>query len=228
MPAYALRLEETQEKMAELEQQLSQAVRECTEVGIVARNHVKRFLMEYGVWQLSELDYPLRLIYEDYVEKHKIPSIAPLTCLHTFDKMKLHAMREEMQTIAGRRKYELKYVDQVLFLPYYPKPEIAAQFIQARDKNSLVWDFTKKCSRKLKEQIFECLNHVVTITETWRRKEKLMALQYFYGYCIQMGIADIETITLEQEEGFRHYLAQKMSGKVPSRFPGIIEFSRKK
>lgn len=227
MPAYALRLEEAQEKRAELEQQLSQAVRECTEVGIVARNHVKRFLMEYGVWQLSEMDYTLRCMFKEYLNRKQI-SLSHQICLNAFDKMKLHAMREEMQTIAGRRKYELKYVDQVLFLPYYPKPEIAAQFIQARDKNSLVWDFTKKCSRKLKEQIFECLNHVVTITETWRRKEKLMALQYFYGYCIQMGIADIETITLEQEEGFRHYLAQKMSGKVPSRFPGIIEFSRKR
>lgn len=227
MPAYKLQLAEQQEDQEELKRQLDQEVWECTEAVIVTRNHVKRFLMEYGVWRLSEMDYPLRLVYEDYVEKHKIPYVASSTCLHTFDKMKLHAMRHEMQIISGRRKYELKFTDQVVFLPYYPKPEIAEQFVQAKDRNCLVWDFTKKCSRKLKEQVFECLNHVVAISGTWQRKEKLTALQYFYGYCIQMGIADIETITLEQEEGFRQYLAQQMSGRVSRNLPGIIEFSRK-
>lgn len=227
MPAYKLQTAEQQENQEELKRQLDQEVQECTEVRSEFRNYVKRFLMEYDVWHLSEIDYPLRLIYEDYVEKHKIPYAAPLTCLHMFDKMKLHAMRQEMQTISGRRKYELKYADQIVFLPYYPKPEIAGQFIRARDKKSLVWDFTEKCSRKLKEQIFECLNHVVAISGTWQRKEKLTALQYFYGYCTQMRIADIENITLEQEEGFRHYLAQKVSGRWLRRFPGIIELCRK-
>ena len=142
-------LAEQQDDREGLKRQLDQEVQECTEVRIEERNHVKKFLMEYGVWHLSEIDYPLRLIYEDYVKKYKIPYRATLSCLHTFDKMKFHAMRQEMQTISGRRKYELKFTDQVVFLPYYPKPEIAAQFVRARDKNSLVWDFTKKCSRKI-------------------------------------------------------------------------------
>lgn len=67
MPAYVLRLEEAQEKREELERQLCQAVQECTEVRIVSRNHVKRFLMEYGIWQLSEMDYPLRCMFEEYL-----------------------------------------------------------------------------------------------------------------------------------------------------------------
>ena len=128
MPAYALRPEETPEKRAELEQQLSQAVRECTEVGIVPRNHVKRFLMEYGIWKLSEMDYSVRLKYEDYLKRNKA-SLSDMVCLHTFDKIKLYAMKKEMQTLAGRKKYELKYADKVLFLPYYPEIEIAEQFI---------------------------------------------------------------------------------------------------
>ncbi len=102
MPAYKLQLAEQQEDREELKRQLDQEVQGCTEVRIVERNHVKKFLMEYDVWHLSEIDYPLRLIYEDYVEKYKIPYRATLTCLHTFDKMKLHAIREEMQTMAGR------------------------------------------------------------------------------------------------------------------------------
>ena len=52
MPAYAFRVAEPQENREELERQLTQEVRECTEVRITERNHVKRFLMKYGVWQL--------------------------------------------------------------------------------------------------------------------------------------------------------------------------------
>lgn len=136
MPAYILRLAEPQEDREELERQLSLAVRECTEVRIVERNYVKRFLMECGVWKLSEIDYTLRLTFEDYLKENEISYCSPLTFLHTFDRMKLHAMREEMQTMSGRRKYELKYTDKVIFLPYYPKLEIAEQFVKARDKKS--------------------------------------------------------------------------------------------
>ena len=42
MPAYAFRVAEPQENREELERQLTQEVRECTEVRITERNHVKR------------------------------------------------------------------------------------------------------------------------------------------------------------------------------------------
>ena len=143
MPAYAFRVAEPQENREELERQLTQEVRECTEVRITERNHVKRFLMKYGVWQLSEMDYTLRVMFEKYLKESQI-SVSALSCLHAFDQMKIHAMREEMQTITGRRKYELKYENRVLYLPYYPKLEVANLFAKARDKSNLVWDFTKK------------------------------------------------------------------------------------
>lgn len=226
MPAYALRLEETREKREELEQRLSQAVRDCTEVGIVPRNHVKRFLIEYGIWQLSELDYPLRCVFEKYLEGKQL-SVSNLQCLHTFDKMKLHAMQEEMRTMQSRRKYGLKYADEVLYLPYYPDIEIAKKFVAARDRSHLVWDFTKQCDKKLKEQIFACLNHIVKIDTTWERKEKLTALQYLYKYSIQMRIIDLEVITLEQEKEFAAYLPQGIpKGRLVSLF-GIIESCRR-
>ena len=103
MPAYAFRVAEPQENREELERQLTQEVRECTEVRITERNHVKRFLMKYGVWQLSEMDYTLRVMFEKYLKESQI-SVSALSCLHAFDQMKIHAMREEMQTITGRRK----------------------------------------------------------------------------------------------------------------------------
>lgn len=227
MPAHAFRLAEPQENREELERQLTQEVRECTEVGITARNYVKRFLMEHGIWKLSEIDYPLRLDFEDYVEKYELPSNSPLTCLHTFDKMKLHAMREEMRTIAGRRKYEFKYADKVIFLPYDTKIEIAEQLVKASDKEGLVWDFAKPYNRKLKQQIFECLNYIVEAYESWIRKEKLRALQCLYKYCVRIGITDIELITLEQERIFAEYLQQELPGKELSRMSGIIELCRK-
>ena len=46
MPAYKLQLAEQQEDREELKRQLDQEVQGCTEVRIVERNHVKKFLME--------------------------------------------------------------------------------------------------------------------------------------------------------------------------------------
>ena len=226
MPAYAFRVAEPQENREELERQLTQEVRECTEVRITERNHVKRFLMKYGVWQLSEMDYTLRVMFEKYLKESQI-SVSALSCLHAFDQMKIHAMREEMQTITGRRKYELKYENRVLYLPYYPKLEVANLFAKARDKSNLVWDFTKKYERNLKQQIFQCLNRIVTINSTWERKEKLTALQYLYEYCGQMGIVDLESLTLKQEAEFVEYLPPGISGKRLKRWIVIIELCRK-
>lgn len=161
MPAYRLLRVEPREERKELERQLTLAVRECTKVNITARNHVKRFMMEYDVWQLSELDYPLRLKYENYLKRNKT-SVSYTGCLHAFDKMKLHAMKKELQTMSGRRKYELKYTDRVLFLPHYPDVGIAERFIMSNNKDGLVWDFTRRCCSRLKEQIFICLNYVLT------------------------------------------------------------------
>ncbi len=227
MPAHALRLVEPKEEREELERQLSQEVRECTDVKITIRNYVKRFLMEYNVWRLSEIDYPLRLQFENYLEKHEMTYVSPLTCLHTFDRMKLHAMREEMKTIAGRRKYEVRYEDKVVFLPYDTKIEVAEKFTKAKDYVGLVWDFTKPCGRKMKEQIFECLNYVAETYEAWTQKEKLRALQYLYEYCIQNRIEDLELITFEQERRFVECMLEKFPGKDLSKMSGIIESCRK-
>ena len=193
MPVHALRPAEQQKKREELERELDREVQACTEVRSTVRNYVKRFLMEYDIWHLSEIDYPLRLAFEDYARAHKLPSVAPLTCLHTFDKMKLHAMREEIRTMAGRRKYGLKYADKVIFLTYDTKIEIAEQLVKANDKVGLVWDFTKPCGRKLKGQIFVCLEYVIGAYEDWERRKKLRALQLLYEYCTWAEIADIET-----------------------------------
>ena len=228
MPAYKLQLAEQQEDREELKRQLDQEVQGCTEVRIVERNHVKKFLMEYDVWHLSEIDYPLRLIYEDYVEKYKIPYRATLTCLHTFDKMKLHAIREEMQTMAGRRKHRLKYEDKLMFLPYETKIEIAEQLAKANNKAGLVWDFAKQYSRKLKQQMFECLDYVMSAYNGCERKEKLTALHYLYEYCVKAGIIDLELITLKQEKDFSDYLPQNMPVRKHTRFIGVIEICRRR
>ncbi len=226
MPAYWLLRVEPQEERKELERQLTLAVRECTKVNITARNHVKRFMMEYGVWQLSDLDYPLRLKYENYLKRNKT-SVSYTGCLHAFDKMKLHAMKKELQTMSGRRKYELKYTDRVLFLPHYPDVGIAEQFIRSNNKEGLVWDFTRRCCRRLKEQIFKCLNYVLTEYKGWERKEKLKALQYLYGYCEQTKISDLELLTLKEERGFAGYLPQGLSKRKSGMIFGIIALCRK-
>lgn len=221
MPAYAFRAAEPQENSEVLEQQLTQEVRECKEVGIRARNYVKRFLMEHDVWELSQIDYPLRLIFEDYVKIHELPSISQGSRLHAFDRMKLHAIRGELQTMAGQKKYERKYTDKVMFLPYDTEIEVAEQLVRSQNKDVLVWDFTRPCNRQLKQQIFECLNYIVVTYESWVLKVKLKALQYLYEYCDQMKISDLEMFTLKQEDGFENYLSQEISVR---KYTNSLEF----
>ena len=61
MPAYQLYVYEAQEKREALEQKICEQVDACTEVNGTIRNRVKKFLIEEGITDISELDAVLRL-----------------------------------------------------------------------------------------------------------------------------------------------------------------------
>ncbi len=136
-------------------------------------------------------------------------------------------MKEELQTLAGQRKYSTGYQDQWLCLTHYPEVEIAESFLDSKDGKELVWDFTLECPRNLKIQIFAVLKEVIHIYKGWTRKEKLLALQRFYQFCVENQVADIETMTLEKEQKFGHELSEHFSENKKSNVFGIIQMSRK-
>ncbi|HIQ95571.1 MAG TPA: hypothetical protein IAB26_03315, partial [Candidatus Limivivens merdigallinarum] len=160
MPAYQLHIYEQQEEREALEQKICEQVDACTEVNGKIRNRVKKFLIEEGITDISEMDVALRIRYEEYLERNETVH-APITCLRGFDRIFLHQMKEEMQTLAGRRNYTTEYRDQWICLTYYPEIEIAESFLTSKDGKELLWDFTLECPKSLKMQIFTVLKEVI-------------------------------------------------------------------
>ncbi|WP_251392219.1 phage integrase N-terminal SAM-like domain-containing protein [Mediterraneibacter agrestimuris] len=226
MPAYQLHIYEQQEEREALEQRICEQVDTCTEIKGTIRNRVKKFLIEKGITDISEIDVDLRIRYEAYLKRNETVH-APITCLRGFDRIVIHRMKEEMRTLAGQRKYSTEYRDQWLCLTHYPKVEIAESFLASKDGKELLWNFTLECPRNVKMQIFKVLKEVIHTYEGWMRKEKLLALQRFYQFCVENQVADIETMTLAEEQRFGHELSEHFTGKKKSTVFGIIRMSRK-
>ena len=52
----------------------------CTEINGTIRNRVKKFLIEAGITDISEMNAALRVRYEGYLERNEIVHV-PITCL---------------------------------------------------------------------------------------------------------------------------------------------------
>ena len=100
MPAYQLHIYEQQEEREVLEQKICEQVDACTEVNGTIRNRIKKFLIEEGITDISEMDAVLRVRCEEYLERNETV-LAPITCLRGFDGIVIHRMKEELQTLAG-------------------------------------------------------------------------------------------------------------------------------
>ena len=116
MPAYQLHIYEQQEEREALEQKICEQVDACTEVNGTIRNRVKKFLIEEGITDISEMDVVLRIRYKEYLERNETV-LAPITCLRGFDEIVIHRMKEELQTLVGRRNYTTEYQEQWMCLP---------------------------------------------------------------------------------------------------------------
>lgn len=226
MPAYQLYVYEEQEKREALEQKICEQVDACTEVNGVIRNRVKKFLIEEGVTDISEMNAALRVRYEGYLERNETVYV-PITCLRGFDKIFIHRMKEELKTLAGQRKYTTEYRDQWLCLTHYPEVEVAESFLMSKGEMELVWNFTLECPRKLKMQIFTVLKEVIHAYKGWTRKEKLLALQRLYQFCVEEQVSDIETMTMEEEQRFEQELSEHFCRKKKSVGVAVIRMSRK-
>ena len=79
-----------------LEQRISEQVDACTEINGTIRNRVKKFLIEAGITDISEMNAALRVRYEGYLERNEIVHV-PITCLRGFDRIFLHRMKEELK-----------------------------------------------------------------------------------------------------------------------------------
>lgn len=212
MPAHAAQYWRQEEKKYVLPDQVMEAIDSC-ETETHSKKQLKQFFMTVGIQDLSEMDYPLREAYGEYLEFHlHLKNIAPH--LMAYDRIKQAYIREQMKTLSGRQKCQWRLEEKVLFIPYHSDQKLAMEFDTVRHKPNMVWDFTQPAPWHLKEQIFTTLNAI--LQENYRvlkRSEHLTGLQNLYGFCVQNHIGDIELMDAAQEQAFIHCMDNPALGQ---------------
>lgn len=191
------------EEIQRKREQLALEVDACCEVQGSYRNKVKKFLEMQEIWHISEIDYPVRVRYEEFL-KTEVTPVSWSKYLKGFDRIKQHSIREQMQTLKGKRDTLANLENQVIFLPYYPEQEIADQFGRLVKPDIFVWDFSQKASKVLKKQIFDVLHFMLRQGMSKKnRSDNLTALKRFYEFCIKEKVVDIEYLELKQVNRFK-------------------------
>ena len=156
VPAYQLHIADPHEIRQEEQRrkELRDELEKCTQVNGTFRNKIYPFLVSSGIEHLTEIDYPLRIQFKDFAKKSFLQKKQNIM-INAFDRIRQQAVWEEQKTLAGRKKYKLRYENALIFLKYLPDQEIAEKYTIARDESNLVWDFRIACSEKMKQQIFQ-------------------------------------------------------------------------
>lgn len=212
MPALAQWINQ-QEQPKILSAQLGIELDSCKDIDGVGKNKLKRFLLQAGIQSIAELDYPLRRAYEEYlIYDQKIKQANRY--LLAYDRVKQYSIRQQMKTLEGQRRCRWEMNSTVLFIPYHPDQSLAMEYDSVRHQSNMVWDFSKPCSQRIKEQVFTTLNAILeSFKELRAREHKLSGLQCLYEFCIEEKIKDIELLDAMQVQRFETYLEQKTSSK---------------
>ena len=208
MPAYQLHIADPHEIRQEEQRrkELRDELEKCTQVNGTFRNKIYPFLVSSGIEHLTEIDYPLRIRFIDFAKKNFLQKQRNVM-INAFDRIRQQAVWEEQKTLAGRKKYKLRYENALIFLKYLPDQEIAEKYTIARDESNLVWDFRIACSEKMKQQIFRAICSLSREKKSsWERNMSLTGLRCLYQFCVRAGIDDIEQMELEEKERFAQEL----------------------
>ena len=90
-------------------------------------NKLKKFLSERYIWKLEKMDYALRNEYEQYL-KANLTESKVYVYLKVYDTLAKQYIYQQIQTLSGKRIYEWKYRNEVIFLRYYPDPKVAEKY----------------------------------------------------------------------------------------------------
>ena len=185
------------------------------------RKKTEAFLMASGICRLEEIDYPLRHQYEQYL--HAIRCGHKMEALKMLDRLKLYDIHKRYHPLRP-----LLFRQKILFLLYLPNYEMAKEFYYVRNKEELVFDFSLQASLLLKKQIFQMLEHVLSLPcrRKNRRELYLVPLRRLYLYCVEQKISDLERMELTEIQGFK----QSMEGCVGTKlsvYMQIVDSTRK-
>ncbi len=231
MPVYLLRqaedLTESREAYKKRKRQLMEELEAYQFSDIASIRKLGSFLADSGLEHISEMDYPLRLAYEQYLRTQHSRKAVP-KYLKMYDRVKQKEIAEQIQTLAGQRKYRWCYRNEVLYLRYHPVLELALEFLESRQMEMLVWDFSLKCSEILKRQIFDTLNFLLeTSPSVMMRRIRLLALQHFYRFCVQNHIEDVGRLELEEIQKYQDMLAEQ-GCQAEKKYMPVVNICRKR
>lgn len=224
MPALKLQRIELQQNTDELHAQLRAELNVCTDVQASYRNKIEKFMAAEEIWHIADLDYPTRERYEKFLAGEVKP-VSYAIYLKAFDRIKRLAINSQMKIMAKGQIVSPPYRNAVLFLPYYPNPEIAKQFENSTRKKDLVWDFSRAAPESMKRQIFTALDYEIRHPKNSENlRTHLVALRKFYDFCTEESVEDIESLELEDIRRFADTLAP---GEERNKVPGIVDCCRK-
>lgn len=167
-------------------------------------------MIENSIWDISELDYKWRTAYVNFLSG-EVKSTSYNTYLKVFDRVKRYSMKNGIRLTVQGKEVIPPYENRVLFLPYHPIEEIAAQFEQALRKKDWLWDFTKKAPEHMKRQIYSLLHYIIEKDIGKKQNAYLAGLGDLYRYCVEEQIEDIELLELTQIEKFMEYPSERTS-----------------
>ena len=180
---------------------LKEEMEECGTVEQTLKNKAYTFLTENGIHSLEEIDWDVRVSYEQYLEKTINTRIRPWY-LKGLDKLKLFDLEKRSDGIrAGRIR--LKYEEKRIYLGYHPDYQLAKEFYYCRNTKGFIWDFSIHTSQRLKYQVFTVLNYALeSSSDRELRRGYLAPLHFLYMYCIDKGISDLTRLEQDQIDDY--------------------------
>ena len=222
MPALKQQHMEPQQDTAELHRQLKAELEQCINVHPTYRNKVDKFMVAEGIWHIDDLDYPARERFEVFLEG-EVSQACYTIYLKAFDRIKRRAIDERLKLMVKGSVASPAYENQLLFLPYYPDPEIASKFENLVRKKDLVWNFSRAAPENMKRQIYATLDYEIHhVISMHNLRYHLTALRMLYDFCTEEGIDDIKSMELEDIKRFKETLI-KQKEKVMST---IVDYCR--
>ncbi len=107
MPVFMLQQAEVQTETKEaIEKRQQLLVEEINASGIsdaVALNRLKEFLSAEAVWHISDMDYPMRVRYEKYLNRLNYAKVSVRRYIKVFDLVKQYEIAQQMKTLAGNK-----------------------------------------------------------------------------------------------------------------------------
>ena len=214
----------SEEEQKRLQSQLELELAECVRANSTGRNHLKRFMIQNGIWHIAELDYEARVAFDAWLgESYK--SGPRTTYVKAFDRVKQYAVQKSLGVAEAGKRIRPRYRNERFFLPYYPDGEIAEYFNYSTKKEDLVWDFSIDAPETMKRQMLDVLCAALEEATTVKNLQwRLYTLRSFYGYCCRRKIQNIELMELYEVE--QYYEEQKKKDEYLS-VRGVIDYCQR-